>query len=259
MAGSVFQRIWDTIKPVPPAPRREWETKLPPLWKRIWDGIKPPPPFAVPPASLRRRRLTFVSAVAAILALAMTVGVRRYIKSAPERAESVLREGIRLAAAGDNSGAIDRFNRAIAIRPDFAAAYLHRGLARRSLHGPDAAIADLAHALAIDPRLAAAHSAMGLILRDLGPPEEALAEFTAALSIQPDEDAYYQRGQIYESLGRHEKAIEDYNAAIGLLPNAPYVYRARATAELSLGDHNGANRDRSLAVAIEHSGLEDSQ
>lgn len=259
MAGSVFRRIWDTIKPVPPAPRREWEAELPPLWKRIWEGIKPPPLLAVPPGSLRRRRLTLVSAVTAILAATMTVGVWRYIKSAPERAESVFREGIRLAAAGDSSGAIDRFSRAIAMQPNLAAAYLRRGLARHSLHQSDAAIADLTRALALDPNLAAADTAMGLIFRDLGSPEKALSEFTAALSIQPDEDAYYQRGQIYESIGQHEKAIEDYNAAIGLLPNAPYVYRARATAELSLGDRNDASRDRSLALAIEHSGAEDSQ
>ena len=80
-----------------------------------------------------------------------------------------------------------------------------------------------------------------------------------ALTIEPDEDAYYQRGQIYESLGQHEKAIADYNAAIGLLPNAPYVYRARATSELGLGDRDAARHDRSLALAIEHPGRDGSQ
>ena len=111
----------------------------------------------------------------------------------------------------------------------------------------------------VDPRLAAAHTAIGLVYRDQGDGNRAIAELTAAITIQPDEDAYYQRGQIYESLGQHEKAIADYNAAIGLLPNAPYVYRARATSELGLGDRDAARRDRSLALAIEHPGRDGSQ
>jgi tetratricopeptide (TPR) repeat protein len=227
MADSVFRRIWDTIKPLASAPRSEWQPAAPPAWRRMWDAIKPLAP------------------------------VFAYIKSAPMRAESAIREGVGIAAAGDESAAIERFNRAIAMRPDFAAAYLRRRSSRQGLRQTDAAVADPARALQLDPGLAAAHIAMGLVYRDQGHGDRAIAEFTAALTLLPN-DAYYQRGPVYESLGQHERVIEDYNAAIGSMPNPPYGYRARATSELNLGDRDAASRDRNLALASEHSGGEDS-
>ena len=259
MGGSILRRIWDTMKPVPPAPQREWEVEPPPVWRRIWGALKPPPPVSVSPETLARRRRLLALGVAVLLIMGLLGGTWGYIKSAPARAETALREGMRLAAAGNTGAAIKHFDRAIAISPNLAAAYLQRGLALQSLHQTAAAIQDLTQALQVDPRLAAAHTAMGLIFQELGNSEKAATELTAALAVQPDEEAYYQRGQIYESLGRHEKAIEDYGAAIRLLPNAPYVYRARATAELNLGDREGASRDRKLAFAIEHPGAENSQ
>jgi tetratricopeptide (TPR) repeat protein len=256
---AVFQRIWNTIKPLPPVPQHEWGPAAPPVWTRIWDAIKPLAPVEEPREILLRRRWIFGGSGAGVLIAILFFGVFGYIKSAPMRAESAIREGVRLAAAGDNSRAIEHFNRAVSLRSDFAAAYLRRGISRQSLHQTDAAISDLAQALRLDPHLAAAHTAMGLVYRDRSDGDRAIAELTAALTIEPDEDAYYQRGQIYESLGQHEKAIADYNAAIGLLPNAPYVYRARATSELGLGDRDAARHDRSLALAIEHPGRDGSQ
>jgi tetratricopeptide (TPR) repeat protein len=253
MADPVFKRFWNAIKPPPPAPFRQWEPEPPPLWSRLWEGIKPPPPVvSVSPEVARRRRLMLAGAGLAMLAAGAGSAAFAYILSAPQRAEAAFQDGRRFAAAGNTAGAIDRFSRAIAIQPRFAAAYLERGLAHQTRLDYRLAMDDCEEALKLNPNLSAAHVARGMVFRSQGNAPHAAAEFTAALAVEQNEDAYYQRGQTYDSLGDHEKAIQDYSAAIALLPDAPYVYRARATAELSRGDREKAARDRERAFAIEH-------
>jgi len=195
------------------------------------------------------------SAALALAMAALVVGVGFYIRSAPRRAEAAFQAGMRLAAAGETAVAVDNFTRAIRIWPRSGDAYLERGLARQQLE-PDRALRDFDQALKLNPKLAPAYVARGAIFRDRGEAQRALGEFSAAVAIEPGVDAYYQRGQIYESLGQHEKAIQSYSAAIALRPSAPYVYRARATAEFNGGDRQDAARDRDYADQIERQATE---
>jgi tetratricopeptide (TPR) repeat protein len=249
MGDPFLKRLWDTIKLPPAPPRPEWERSV---WRRIWDAVKPPPPVAVSPEVRNRRWLLFGGAGAAILIAASITAARAYVHSAPTRAEAALQEGVRLAAIGDNVRALERFSLAISIRPEWADAYLQRGVAYRNRDETDHALLDIEHAIELNPDLASAHAMLGTILLVQKDSRRAITEFSAALAIAPNANTYYQRGQVYESLGEHENAVRDYDAAIELLPNAPYVYRARASAELNLGDRDAAKRDRSLADAIEH-------
>jgi tetratricopeptide (TPR) repeat protein len=253
MGDSALKRFWNAIKPPPAVPRRAWEPSPPSLWKRIWDTIKPPPPLVAVPAGVRRQRRNMLAVLGAVVLIAASIGgVAMYNRSAPERAQAALQDGMRLFAAGNATLAVENFTRAISTYPQSAQAYLQRGLARQSLGQTEDALQDFEQALRIDPQLAAAHTALGTISHDRGDPVRAAAEFTAALAVAPNEDAYYQRGQLYEVLGQHQRAIEDFTAAIALLPNAPYMYRARATAELAAGDEATSARDRARAYAIEH-------
>jgi len=249
MADPLLKRMWDRIKPPPAPPRPDWER---PLWIQIWDALKPPPPVSVPPEIQRRRRRILVSAGIAVVITGIVTAAYAYIYSAPARAEAAFQQGTRLAATGDNARAVDHFSRAISIRPGWAEAYFLRGSAYRNVNQTDHAVRDIEQALRLNPNLADAHAMLGSILLGQNDLQRAVSEFSAALVIGPNENAYYQRGQVYEALGDHPKAIQDYNAAIALLPNAPYVYRARASAELNLRDRDSAERDRSLADAIEH-------
>jgi len=190
-------------------------------------------------------------AVAALAIGALGAAAGLYIHGAPQRAEAAYQAGMRLAAAGETAIAADDFTRSIRIWPRSAKAYLERGLARRILLQGDAALADFDRALKLNPKLAAAHVGRGAIFRDRGETGRALEEFGAAIAVEPGVDSYYQRGQVYEMLGQHEKAIQDYDAAIALRPSAPFVYRARATAEFNLGDRAGAARDRQRAGEME--------
>ena len=76
------------------------------------------------------------------------------------------------------------------------------------------------------------------------------SRFDQSIRVNPTVDAYYQRGQIHYGLGQLQQAIDDYDRAIALAPDAPYIYRARASARAGKGDAAGAAEDRETALNL---------
>jgi len=186
------------------------------------------------------------------LAIAARVaGIGSSIGSAPQRAQTALQTGIRVAAAGDAALAADGFTPAIGIWPRSADARLQSGFARQTLIDPGALVQGFDQALRLNPRFVAACVAGGGVFRDRGDAQRALAEFSAAVAIKPGVDACRHRGQVYESLGQHEAATRLYRAAIALRSSDPYVYGARGAAELNSSDRDKAARDREHAAEME--------
>ena len=256
MDPSPLKRFWNAIKLPPPVPRRDTEhgpNRQPSGLARLWNFIKPPPPVkqGFPAQERRRRRRVILIAAGLVVTIATAGGIYQYSASAPTRADRVYQDGMRLMGAGDYDRAVARFTAAIGIWPSLANAYLQRGLARRSMSRVDAAIKDFESALRQDPNLAPAHTALGTIYRDRGDATRAMNELNLAIQAGGSTDALYQRGQVNESLGRHQQAIEDFDAAIRQQPDAPYVYRARATALDAMGNRAAAAADRRQAVYIE--------
>src|SRR5579885_2250568 len=254
---SFIQRFWNAIKLPPAVPRPEWVQEPPPAWRRLLHSLKPPPAVnasgeLLPAEIVRRRRLIGIYAVSGLALLAACWQGVRYDRGAPQRAQAALEAGRKLAASGQDKAAIDSISRAIAMNPKSAQAYLERGLLHQNRNEIGAAMQDIRQAIQLNPRLAEAHVALGGLYRDRNDLPHALEEFTAALTIEPNVDAYYQRGRIYQFLGDHRKAIEDFTAGVEALPEAPYLYRARATSELAMGDKQDAARDRRRAYGIEN-------
>jgi tetratricopeptide (TPR) repeat protein len=223
---------------------------------RVWNAVKPPPPL---PARRRlnraQRRLIRITSI--ILALgAGTWAVYAYIESAPDRASTHYRQGMRLLGPGDFLGAAAQFTKAIDIVPEYADAYLGRGKARQAAGQSEAALADFEKAVAIDPTLEMAYTSRGIIERSLGESQKALSDFTQSIHIHPTADAYYQRGLTYQALehmtiDQLKRAVTDYDAAITYDPGAPFIYLARAKAKRDLGDLAGARKDQETAQSLE--------
>lgn len=218
---------------------------------RVWKAVKPPPPL---PARRRlnraQRRLIRVTSV--VLALgASTWAVYAYIASAPDRADSHYRQGMRLLGPGDFQGAAAQFTKAIDIVPDYADAYLGRGKARQAAGQTEAALVDFEKAIAINPTLDLAYTSRGIIERSQGDGQKALADFTKSVHLHPTSDAYYQRGLTYQTLDQPTRAVADYDAAITYDPGAPSIYLARAKAKRDLGDLAGAQKDQETAQSLE--------
>ncbi|MBZ5674603.1 MAG: tetratricopeptide repeat protein [Acidobacteriia bacterium] len=219
--------------------------------RRVWKAVKPPPPL---PARRRlnraQRRLIRVTSIAVALG-ASTWAVYAFIESAPSRAASHYRDGMRLLGPGDYPAAIAQFTKAIDIFPEYADAYLGRGKARQAAGQSEAALADFEKAIAINPTSELAYTLHGMTEQSRGNTQKALADFTRSIHFRPTADAYYQRGLTYQTLDQPKRAIADYDSAVTYDPGAPYIYLARAIAERDLGDLAGARKDRETAESLE--------
>jgi len=125
----------------------------------------------------------------------LTVSSRQNTEEPSKNAKGVydfLNEGIRLASIRNYRGAIQEYDRALAINPDDANAWYNRGLALGKLG-----------------RYA-----------ELGQYAEAVVSFDKAIAINPDfAEAWYNRGLALGELGRHAEAIASFDKAIAINPD----------------------------------------
>src|SRR5579862_4432271 len=218
---------------------------------RVWKAVKPPPPLPER-RRLNRAQRRLIRVTSIMLALGASAwAIYAYIASAPDRADSHYRQGMRLLGSGDFQGAAAQFTKAIDILPDYADAYLGRGKARQAAGQTEAARADFEKAIAIDPTLEPAYTSRGIIERSQGDSQKALADFTRSVHLHPTSDAYYQRGLTYQTLDQPKLALADYDSAIAYDPGVPGIYLARAEAKRDLGDLEGAQTDQQTADDLE--------
>jgi tetratricopeptide (TPR) repeat protein len=221
-------------------------------WRK---AVAPVPVSGTPDAAVlaqkRKQRRLITRTIGVVLLLAAGGYAYSYLANAPERARAEMALGIKKLGPGTYGEAIRRFDRAISIWPEFAEAYLNRAVAEHDVSQRGPALIDLEKALDLDPNLVRAYHERGQIYLENGEPGKALPEFDKSIQVKPTLAGYYQRGQVYETLGEHQKAIADYDAAIHEFGDAPYTYRARATAKRNAGDREGAAADEQVAVRIE--------
>jgi tetratricopeptide (TPR) repeat protein len=92
-------------------------------------------------------------------------------------------DGLRLAWDGDLDGALESFDRSIALAPDLSVAYLNRGLAYRQKGNADRALADFGRAIASDPDAAPAYYHRSQLLRAQGKTARAEADLERAIRL----------------------------------------------------------------------------
>ena len=96
-----------------------------------------------------------------------------------------LADGLNQAWQGDLDGAIDRFDKAIALQPRLAIAYLNRGLAHRQRGEADRAAADLDLAIRHAPQSARGYYHRGLLRQSRGDARGARADLARARRLDP--------------------------------------------------------------------------
>jgi len=116
--------------------------------------------------------------------------------------------------------ALNRVDRALAIKPDFADALNNRGNLLRALHRLDEARASYAAAIKINPRFAGALAGLAFLERTQGRAAQAAAVYDRALAIDPNlVDAHNVRSMVLTSLNRPLEALAAYDAALALKPD----------------------------------------
>ena len=133
--------------------------------------------------------------------------------------------GYMLVDQKDFSGAIAKYEQAVALEPKFAYACYGWGYALLQLKRPEEAIGKFEQAIRIDPNYAYAYNGWGGALSDLKRPEEAIGKFEQAIRIDPNYAyAYYNWGNALRDLQRPDEAIGKYEQAIRIDPNDAYAY-----------------------------------
>jgi len=141
----------------------------------------------------------------------------RAIALNPDFAEAHNNRGVILHARGRDVEALAAFDRVTALKPAFAEGHNNRGGALEALGRHDEALAAHERAIAFNPNYAVAHYNRGVALQSLGRYEEALNAFDRAAFIKPDyASAYNNLGSTLQVLGRYEEALAAHDRAIAL-------------------------------------------
>jgi tetratricopeptide (TPR) repeat protein len=160
--------------------------------------------------------------------------------------------GIKRQAAGDLSGAIAAYTRAIEVERKYADAYNNRGVVYLIQKNYPAALADLTHSIELAPSVAAYNNRAGIYFSQ-NKVDEAIADFTAGLKIKPSVEAYANRGVAYQQTNRDELALADYEQAIKLNPSFGRAYVLRGLILLKRGEGDTAHKDFDRAFQLDSS------
>lgn len=114
----------------------------------------------------------------------------------------------------DYKGAIDAFNKAIAINPNHAMAYCSRGIAKGELQDFPGELADYNKAIEIDSMCALAYYNRGCAKHDHQDFAGAIEDYSKAIELRPkDGDAYANRGAAKIALGLIDSGCWDMKIA----------------------------------------------
>ncbi|MEG4519068.1 MULTISPECIES: tetratricopeptide repeat protein [unclassified Microcoleus] len=165
-----------------------------------------------------------------------------------DAADAEFRLGVDLQQQADFGGAIECYERAIAIDPNYAAAHSNLGVVKQQAGRLTEAIAHYRQALAIDGNLAETASNLGSALAEVGETEEAIAQYERALSLNPNcAEALINLGLLREAQGDVAEAISCYEQAIQVNPNCAVAYLNLGIALEAQGEEAGANYEQAIA------------
>jgi tetratricopeptide (TPR) repeat protein len=163
----------------------------------------------------------------------------------------------------DFAGAINDYNKAIAINPNYAKAYGNRGNAKSRKGDLDGALADLNRAIEIQPDYVIAFYNRASAKRAKGDMAGAMADFNKTIQLQPNFAAGYAgRAGLKQANGDYDGAIADFTKAIDLTTKTTDqkpdfvrgLYIARGNLRQYKGDKDGAAADFNQAAKFPKAG-----
>lgn len=130
-----------------------------------------------------------------------------------------LREGDRLYAQGDLTGAMDRYDMALSRNEGDEDAWVHKGWALERMDKLDQAQECLEKALELNPDSHQALVAMATLYRHLGKPGKSLQLANRALELSPGYPVgWTNKGNALADLHREDEALEAFDNAVRLDP-----------------------------------------
>jgi tetratricopeptide (TPR) repeat protein len=142
--------------------------------------------------------------------------------------------GLKRQQAGDLTGAIEAYTRAIELDKTYAEIYNNRGVAYMAQKNYPAAIADFTRSIELAPSDAAYNNRANIYF-SLERIEDAIVDFTLGLKMKPSAEAFVNRGVAYQKTNRDTLALADYHEAIKLNAQFAHAYVLRGLLLLRIG------------------------
>ncbi len=203
------------------------------------------------------------------------------IRLRPRLLEAILELGNLLVARQEFATAGETLQRAVVVAPDNAAAHNLLGLAILRAGDASGAVPHFERALTLEPTLANALYNLALALRDLGRTERSRATMERFAILDEEQEAaaiaenrgteiaiVNGRGLYYYCRGDSERAIEIFEQALELSPEDGLVHFNLGLAHVAMDDHvqaataferaieiNPARPDAYAALAVEYRAL----
>lgn len=131
-----------------------------------------------------------------------------------EEANMLFNRGKEKINFGNYTGAIEDFDKSLALIPDRAPVHTSRGMAYEALGNFSAAISDYTRSIALDPTYAKALNCRGMLYASQKKYKEAMADYEAALKAQPTyATVYINRGKTRVEMGDTINACNDFKLA----------------------------------------------
>lgn len=165
-------------------------------------------------------------------------------------ANEAYNRGVERQQAGDLSGAIAAYTRAVEIDPKFGDAYNNRGVAYMDQRNFSAALADFSRSIEIKPS-DSAYNNRGSAHRGLKRIKEAIADHTKAIELNASANAHYNRAVAHEEDAKPDLALADYTRAIELDPKFAQAYAYRGVNLLRQGNDTEAQHDFDTAFRLD--------
>ncbi|MCH7937472.1 MAG: tetratricopeptide repeat protein [Proteobacteria bacterium] len=170
-------------------------------------------------------------------------------ENAPEKADVLHMLGVVALQQGRLDNALERIEKALALKPDFALAHNSAGSVHQRLGRTDDAIGSFRAAVEADPEYGNAHFNLGTMLLVRHQHNEAARALARAAELRPDfADAHLKLGVAYKSLGRHGQAIEALERAAELKPDFADAYSSLGNVHAAIGELEKAEAAYGKAV-----------
>ena len=173
-----------------------------------------------------------------------------YLAKHPEdtSAYSYILRGKLRQQAGDNLGAEEDYDLAIALKPIEEKYYYYRFNSMYERKNYKGALKEINQVIKLNPEFYGYYFNRGNTLFNQEQFDEAIMNYNKSIELYNyNADAYYKRGEVYEALKKHNQAIESYSMAILMNPNDGTFYSRRGNSKYSNGDKIGACEDWELA------------
>lgn len=178
---------------------------------------------------------------------------KKSMQQYPDNPRAVNNVGLALKKEGNNSKALEYYNKALKLDPDMVEAMFNRGIVYFDLGKYTEALSEFNKVIEMAPGKLDAFSFRALTYGHLKMTDKSLSDFNRYIEMDNKSSiVFMQRGIVHEMAGNFANAADDYTKAMQLDPSRTILLVNRSRAHYMSGQISEAYRDIVEAKAAGH-------